>query len=221
MLLAVDSSTQNVGIALFDGSQVVGEIVWQSKNHHTVELAPAISELFKKCDISFNQLKGLVVASGPGSFTSLRIGFAIIKGLAITLHIPAVTIPSLDILVAAQPIRDIPMIALLQAGRERYAVGKYVYQTKGWIASGELEIKKIEELAKMIDSATFFCGELLAEDRQFLLKNNKNIILASPVQSIRRPSYLAYLGWRKIKAGKINDVRFLSPIYIHVSNPIK
>lgn len=220
MLLAIDSSTQNVGIALFDGSQVVGEIVWQSKNHHTVELAPAVNELFKKCDISFNQLKGLAIASGPGSFTSLRIGFAIIKGLAITLHIPAVAVPSLDILVAAQPIRDIPMIALLQSGRARYAYSKYIYQSKGWIASGEPEIKKIEELANMVESATFFCGELLPEDRQYLLKNNKNIILASPVQSIRRPSYLAYLGWRKIKTGKITDVRFLSPTYIHISNPI-
>jgi tRNA threonylcarbamoyladenosine biosynthesis protein TsaB len=221
MLLAIDSSTQNVGIALFDGSQVVGELVWQSKNHHTIELAPTINELFRKCNISFDQLKGLAVASGPGSFTSLRIGFAIIKGLAITLHIPAVAIPSLDVLVASQPIREIPMVALLQAGRGRYAYSKYVYQTKGWISFGEVEIKKINELASMIDTTTFFCGELLPDDRQYLLKNNKNIILASPVQSIRRPSYLAYLGWRKIKAGKIGDIRFLSPTYVHISNPIE
>lgn len=221
MLLAIDSSTKNVGIALFDGSQVVGELVWQSRNHHTVELAPAIDELFHKCGVAYSHLKGLAVASGPGSFTALRIGFAIVKGLSITLHIPAVAIPSLDILVAAQPIRDIPMIALLQAGRGRYAFGKYVYQTKGWLPSGEVEIKKIDELASMIESTTFFCGEIDPEDRQYLLKNNKNIILSSPVQSIRRPSYLAYLGWRKIKSGKITDIRLLSPTYIHISNPIE
>ncbi|HSM24810.1 MAG TPA: tRNA (adenosine(37)-N6)-threonylcarbamoyltransferase complex dimerization subunit type 1 TsaB [Anaerolineaceae bacterium] len=216
MILALDSSTQNVGIALFDGSQIIGEIVWQTKNHHTVELAPAIDEMFKKCGISYNQLKGLAVASGPGSFTSLRIGFAIVKGLAITLHIPAVSIPSLDILVASQPLRELPLVALLQAGRNRYAYGKYSLQPKGWIASSELEIKKIDELAEMVDSSTIFCGELLPEDRQYLLKNNKNIILASPVQSVRRPSFLAYLGWRKLKSGKTSDARLLSPTYIHI-----
>ncbi|MDO9085528.1 MAG: tRNA (adenosine(37)-N6)-threonylcarbamoyltransferase complex dimerization subunit type 1 TsaB [Anaerolineaceae bacterium] len=220
MLLAIDSSTQTVGIALFDGSQVIGEIVWQTRNHHTVELAPAIDELFGKCGIIYAQLKGLAVASGPGSFTSLRIGFAIVKGLAITLHIPAIAIPTLDILVASQPLREIPMFALLQSGRNRYAIGKYLNQSKGWTPSGELKILKIDEIATLVDSPTIICGELTSDDRQYLLRNNKNFILASPVQSVRRPSYLAYLGWRKLKAGKFEDVRFLSPTYIHIANPI-
>lgn len=220
MLLALDSSTQTVGIALFDGSHVIGEIVWQTRNHHTVELAPAIDELFKKCGVNYSQLKGLAVASGPGSFTSLRIGYAIIKGLAMTLHIPAIAIPTLDILVASQPLREIPMYALLQTGRNRYAISKYVNQTKGWAPAGEIKILNIEEISKLADAPTIICGELIPDDRHFLLKNNKNFILASPVQSVRRPSYLAYLGWRKLKAGKIEDVRFLSPTYIHIANPI-
>lgn len=218
MLLAIDSSTQTVGIALFDGSQVVGEVTWLSRGHHTVELSPAIDELCKKCGINFAQLKGLAVASGPGSFTSLRIGFALVKGLALALHIPAVAIPTLDILVASQPLRDIPMVALLRVGRNRYAVGKYNHHVKGWIPDGEIVIKKIDEISEMGIAPTFVCGELLTDDRQFLLKNNKNFILASPVQSLRRPSYLAYLAWRKLKTGKLEDVRFLSPKYIHVEN---
>lgn len=218
MLLAIDSSTQTVGIALFDGSQVIGEVIWQSKGHHTVELSPAIDELIKKVGITFDQLKGLAVAAGPGSFTSLRIGFAIVKGLALALHIPAVAIPTLDILVAAQPLRDIPMIALLQVGRNRYAIGKYNHHVKGWMPDGEIVIKKIDEISEMGTSPTLLCGELLTDDRHFLLKNNKNFIIASPVQSLRRPSYLAYLAWKKIKTGKLEDVRFLSPTYIHTEN---
>ena len=218
MLLAIDSSTQTVGIALFDGSQVIGEVIWQSRGHHTVELAPSIDELCKKCGINYAQLKGLAIASGPGSFTSLRIGFAIVKGLALALHIPAVAIPTLDILVASQPLRDIPMFALLRVGRNRYAVGKYNHHAKGWMPDGEIVIKKIDEISEMGISPTLLCGELLTDDRQFLLKNNKNFILASPVQSLRRPSYLAYLAWRKLKTGKSEDVRFLSPTYIHVDN---
>jgi tRNA threonylcarbamoyladenosine biosynthesis protein TsaB len=218
MLLAIDSSTQTVGIALFDGSQVIGEIIWQTKAHHTVELSPAIDELFSKCAVEYSQLKGLAVASGPGSFTSLRIGFAVVKGLSLSLHIPAVAIPTLDILVAAQPLRDMPMMAILQAGRNRYAVGKYINQSKGWHLNGEIKIMKIDELSSSVDSTTMLCGEILPDDRNFILRNNKNFIIASPVQSLRRPSYLAYLAWKKLKSGKNDDVRFISPIYVHIKN---
>ena len=42
MLLAIDTSTQSVGLALFDGAQILGEMIWQTHNHHTVEIAPAV-----------------------------------------------------------------------------------------------------------------------------------------------------------------------------------
>jgi len=214
MLLAIDSSTQTVGIALFDGAQVVGEIIWQTKNHHTVELAPAINELCKKCDVGFSEFRGIGVAAGPGSYTSLRIGYAIAKGLALSLHIPAIAIPTLEILVAAQPLRDIPLFAALHAGRNRYAIGKFTAQSKKWVADDKIEIKKIDEIVNMTSTPAIMCGEINAEDRQFLLKNNKNYILALPVQSVRRPSYLAYLAWRKLKTGKFDDVRKISPTYL-------
>ena len=128
MILAVDTSTQSVGLALFDGNQVNGEIVWHSRNHHTVEIGPAIEQLFKQCGFQYQDLKGLGVALGPGSFTSLRIGLAIVKGLALSLHIPIVGIPTLDILAGSQPEKNIPMAAILQAGRSRLAVGWYHLQ---------------------------------------------------------------------------------------------
>ena len=47
MLLAVDTSTQWIGLALFDGAQVLNETIWRTHSHHTVELAPALDTLFK------------------------------------------------------------------------------------------------------------------------------------------------------------------------------
>ena len=43
MLLAVDTSTRQMGLALYDGAQVIGELLWQSRHYHTVELAPAVA----------------------------------------------------------------------------------------------------------------------------------------------------------------------------------
>ena len=61
----------------------LGEICWRSNQRHTVELAPAISELLRRCGLTMEELRALGVALGPGSFTSLRVGLSLVKGLAL------------------------------------------------------------------------------------------------------------------------------------------
>ena len=73
MLLAVDTSTAQIGLAIYDGAQVIGEYAWRSSQRHTVELAPAISELLTRCGFTMDDIRALGVALGPGSFTSLRV----------------------------------------------------------------------------------------------------------------------------------------------------
>ena len=76
MLLALDTSTLTCGIALYDDPVVVGEMMWRTASHHTVELAPAVAELLRRCSVAPTDLKCVAVALGPGSFTSLRISLA-------------------------------------------------------------------------------------------------------------------------------------------------
>lgn len=220
MLLAVDTSTQWIGLALYDGAQVLNETVWRSHAHHTVELAPALDTLFKQTGVHPEGLQALGVALGPGSFTSLRIGLAVVKGLALALHLPVVGIPTLDVLAAAQPIRDLPLAAILQAGRGRLAVGWYESNAKGWKSLGEAQLTRVEELAQQIRKPTLVAGELNAEERQILARKRKNVVLASPAQSLRRPSVLAELAWKRWQAGKVDEIIALAPIYLHVAEPI-
>ena len=62
MLLAVDTSTPQIGLALFDGAQVLAESLWTSKARHTVELAPAVAEMLTHAGIRIEQIKALGVA---------------------------------------------------------------------------------------------------------------------------------------------------------------
>ena len=98
MLLAVDTSTAQTGLALYDGANVIVEMMWQSHQHHTVELAPAFEELIKRAEVKISDIEALGVAIGPGSFTSLRVGLSFVKGLALARKLPVIGIPSLDIL---------------------------------------------------------------------------------------------------------------------------
>jgi tRNA threonylcarbamoyladenosine biosynthesis protein TsaB len=126
ILLAIDTSTRYIGLALFDGSQVLAEIIWNSTDHHTVELAPAVQDMLLRVHVTIQSIQAIGVAIGPGSFTGLRIGLAFAKGIALVQHIPLIGIPSLDILAAAQPPFRLPMAAALRAGRGRLAVGWYL-----------------------------------------------------------------------------------------------
>jgi tRNA threonylcarbamoyladenosine biosynthesis protein TsaB len=95
MLLAIDTSTQTMGIALYNEPTVIGEMMWVTASHHTVELAPAVEDLLRHCSVQVMDLQAIAVALGPGSFTSLRIGLALAKGMSLSLHIPVIGIPIL------------------------------------------------------------------------------------------------------------------------------
>jgi len=220
MLLAVDTSTAHIGLALFDGSQVIGAMHWLSRQHHTVELAQSVFELFKRTSLGMDDVQALGVAIGPGSFTSLRVGLAFVKGLALARHLPVFGVPTLDVVAAAQEVRDLPLAAVLQAGRRRLALAWYQAIDGAWQAQGEPQVTTADELAESIHSPTIVCGELTAEERQRLARKRVNVQLASPAQCVRRPAILAELAWERYQAGAGDDAATLAPIYLHVANPI-
>ena len=220
ILLSIDTSTRLVGLAVYDGVQVLGEMSWVSHDHHTVELAPAIAGLLARCGVNAVDLGALGVALGPGSFTGLRIGLALAKGMALAQNLPIVGLPSLDVLAASQPVEAPLLAAVLRAGRGRLAVGWYQVQQGGWKPAGRIEVLTPEALAERIQEPTWVCGELDDEERRLLGRKRKNVLLASPAQALRRPSFLAELAWRRWQAGQVDDPALLSPVYLHYNEPI-
>lgn len=216
MLLAVDTSTSQVGLALYDGDQVLGEMIWTSRQHHTTELSPALSGLLKRCGVTMSQVNALGVAIGPGSFTSLRVGLSLVKGIALARNLPVMGIPTLDVIAAAQPPSKHPLFTVLQAGRTRIAFGEYKNHKSGWQAQGPVRSGTVEELLDVLDGPVIVAGELTSEERRKFSKKKK-IHLASPAHSMRHPSVLAELAWNRWQEGVVDDAAALAPIYLHVA----
>ena len=214
MLLAVDTSTKFMGLAIHDGAQIIGEVMWHTQNHHTVELTVAIRDLLQRCDIPTDALRALAVAIGPGSFTGLRIGMAAVKGMALSLRLPAIGVFTMDILAFAQPVDETPLITILQAGRARMAMGWYRNDHHQWQLRGEPQLVTIEELAIEIVEPVLVCGELNSDNRQYLKRHCKKAVLAPPARSVRRPSYLAEIAWQRLKKNETDDIVTLAPYYL-------
>ena len=220
MLLAVDTSTAQIGIALYDNGQLNAEALWYSHQHHTVELAPALADLLRRTGKTINDVQALGTAIGPGSFTALRAGLAFIKGLALARHIPIIGVPTLDVLACGLPPARMPLAAVLQAGRGRLAIGRYKFLKTNWRSSGEAQIMTVDELADSIDTPTLVAGELTPEDRHRLARKKVNVALASPTLCVRRPAVLADLAWVRWQKGEVDEPASLAPIYLHMGDPL-
>ncbi|MBL8091387.1 MAG: tRNA (adenosine(37)-N6)-threonylcarbamoyltransferase complex dimerization subunit type 1 TsaB [Anaerolineales bacterium] len=216
MLLAVDTSTTQVGLALYNENEVIAEMTWTSKQHHTSQLASALSDLMKRCNVTMDKVEVLGVAIGPGSFTSLRVGLSLVKGIAFARNIPVVGIPTLDVIASAQPLDKKPLISVLQAGRTRLAFGLYQSDKKQWQAQGKIRSGSVDELLSQIEESTIIAGELTSEQRKKISKHKK-ALLASPANCVKRPAVLAELAWARFQKNDVDDVATLAPIYLHVA----
>jgi len=223
MLLAIDTSTPQIGLSLYDGHKVIAEQNWFSRQMHTVELAPAVVQLLKSCGNTIEDIDAIGVAIGPGSFTSLRVGISFVKGLAFSRNIPVVGINSLDILANGILIDTLnPLICTLPAGRGRHACNQYVQNKKGkslWRPVSEQKIITIDEFVPSLEQQCYLCGDFSDVERN-KINANPLIELLSPVFSIRRAAVLAYLSFYKLRSGGGDNAFDLSPNYLHIANPL-
>jgi tRNA threonylcarbamoyladenosine biosynthesis protein TsaB len=221
MLLAIDCASRKIGIALYDGVEVIHEAVWHSLSRHTVELSPAIVSALERRGNTIEDIQAVAISIGPGSYTGLRIGAAVAKGIALAQHIPLIGVPTFDILAAAQPvIEDHQLAVVLEAGRGRLAVGWYTPGEQTWQPAGKPDLFTPDEFSKKIRTPTLICGELNEELRKKLGRKRKNVALASPAESLRRPSFLAELAWERWQDGDVDDPAKIAPYYLQTGENI-
>ena len=126
LVLGVDTSNKNGGIALARGDEKAFEIVDVMPlkgGTFSAQLIPQIADMLGRHGIDKAQLDGIAAASGPGSFTGLRVGLAGVKGLAEVLHKPIATVSLLEAL-ATLGTKD-RVVAALDAGRSEVFVGEF------------------------------------------------------------------------------------------------
>jgi tRNA threonylcarbamoyladenosine biosynthesis protein TsaB len=108
LTLAFDTATSVATVALVRDGEVLGERVSRA-----VRVLEDADELLREAGVERSQLTGVVVGTGPGSFTGLRMGLAAARGLALALDVPVAGVPTLDALAAGSP----GAVPVVDAGR--------------------------------------------------------------------------------------------------------
>jgi len=216
LILAIDTSGQSGGITLAEanaGSFHVVETAAIAGGTFSAQLIPTLAALLKKHGYGVKDLDGFAAASGPGSFTGLRVGLSAIKGLAETLHKPIATVSVLEAL-ASLADRDGKIAAAMDAGRKEVFLGLYEK------SAGELSRQREELLTQQDFLAT------LATERPAVIITGDSALaeLASASHSavvvVTSPGseVIARIGARKLLAGETVSVEALDANYLRRSD---
>ena len=120
LVLAIDTATKIGSVALYDDKTgVIGEINLYVKVNHSNVIMDAVDSLFKLSGLTIKDVDRIAVTIGPGSFTGIRIGTAIAKGLAYSLKKPIVGVNELDVLAHMGENREDIIVPLIDARKER------------------------------------------------------------------------------------------------------
>ena len=191
------------------GDVRVIEVVPLAGGTFSAQLVPQIAALLGKYGFTKNDIGGFVVASGPGSFTGLRVGLAAIKALGEILGKPIVAVSLLEAMVSASGLQG-SVTALLDAGRGEVYVGEYEVAGDGTRVVGERLLRRQELWA-----AT---GSKFVTDDEALAKEAR--AAGATISMIERvdAGTIAGLGWSKLLAGKSVSPEELEANYIRRSD---
>ncbi|MFC1846678.1 tRNA (adenosine(37)-N6)-threonylcarbamoyltransferase complex dimerization subunit type 1 TsaB [Chloroflexota bacterium] len=215
MYLAIDTSTDNAGLAVVAEKQVLAELNWRCHRNHSVELMPGINRLLEQAGVKLNSLNGIVVAIGPGSYNGLRVGVSTAKGLAFSLGVPLAGISTMEAAAWQYAESGLPVCPLFNAGMEEIAAAIYRQKEGRWLLLVEQHITSAEKLCRQIKAKTIFCGDAVeAVFNQIKDSLGAKAVIPSPASRLRRVAFLAELGIKRLQAGDCDNPASLQPIYL-------
>ncbi|MFQ5586405.1 MAG: tRNA (adenosine(37)-N6)-threonylcarbamoyltransferase complex dimerization subunit type 1 TsaB [Thermodesulfobacteriota bacterium] len=158
-LLAVDASTSSGSVALLDGEELVAEFTFHGGGKHSETLLTAIGTVCTMGRIDVKAVDAFAVTRGPGSFTGLRVGISVVKGLAWSSDKPVIGVSTLMSLAMNVPCTDGAVCPILNARRGEIYGGLYRWD------KGCLEVVRDdcavapEAFMEKVDGTTLFLGD--------------------------------------------------------------
>jgi tRNA threonylcarbamoyladenosine biosynthesis protein TsaB len=220
LLLALDTATPRVGVAIGNAGSVLGEVKLVGDRRHAEQLAPAIQYLCHELDVDLGHLTAIAVGLGPGLFTGLRVGVTTAKVMAQALRVPVVGISSLDLL--AYPARHTSrlVVAVLDARRQEVFHARYRPVPGG--------VQRVSDYA--VDRPDDVVADVLAGGEEVLLVGDGAQVYPEPFERLERVEHagaaftapsaaaLVELATARVEREEFEPSWDLRPIYLRGSD---
>lgn len=216
LVLAIDTATKIGSVALYDDKiGVIGEINLYVKVNHSNVIMNAVDSLFKLSGLTIKDVDKIAVTIGPGSFTGIRIGTAIAKGLAYSLKKPIVGVNELDVLAQMGENREDIIVPLIDARKERVYFSKYRYVDNILLREEEYKDGELREiLADLKGKKVTFIGDGATVNEKLINEIlEKDYTIFSKANSIPRAGVAAQISLHLPD----DNLYTLEPLYVNKS----
>jgi tRNA threonylcarbamoyladenosine biosynthesis protein TsaB len=220
-ILGIDTSTKFCNLGLIENENILIEYTINGlKKKHSSILVPAIKNLFKTIDLKIEEINGIAVSMGPGSFTGLRIGLCVAKGLCYARSLPLLGIPTLDAM--AFPFKEIPYLIcpILESKKDEI----YDVVFRGGVSLHKVMDYKCEDIQSLLfrlsslKEKIIFSGDGIKKYRDIIKeKIGKDALFIDSQLNLPVATSIAFLGLNKLKQGEKDNISTLSPFYLRKS----
>ncbi|PIE53615.1 tRNA (adenosine(37)-N6)-threonylcarbamoyltransferase complex dimerization subunit type 1 TsaB [Candidatus Fermentibacteria bacterium] len=210
--LGIDTTSATGGVALVDGETILAESVLPVDTFHSEKLLPAVSETLDKVGLGGDELAGIGVSAGPGSYTGIRIGASTAMGLGSGWNVPLRGVSALRIIASQLPEGE-PVLSCIRARQgEVFAA---VFQSSSIDSKEILEsgIYRVEKLKDHIPKGCCAVGSGRKEVQEVMAGRLKWV---SPLLDTPRPSLAAWCACKS--AEKEGFQKTLEPLYLREFN---
>jgi tRNA threonylcarbamoyladenosine biosynthesis protein TsaB len=205
-VLGIDSSTDKLAVGIADDGRILSETLLESSREHASHIIGVIDDVLRDASLAKSDLDGIAVAVGPGSFTGLRIGMAVAKGLAVALHVPLIGVSTFEV-IARRLLPEINSFYLAAPVRRGES---YLCHVREGI--------DIRQSIILVDNSAL--AEVICSDSAGAVgraPDNWDDIAANKIAARRlivSGGELAVLGSEFLEAGRRDDISDLEPLYI-------
>ena len=216
LVLAIDTATKIGSVALYDDKiGVIGEINLYVKVNHSNVIMDAVDSLFKLSGLTIKDVDRIAVTIGPGSFTGIRIGTAIAKGLAYSLKKPIVGVNELDVLAHMGENREDIIVPLIDARKERVYFSKYRYIDNILLREEEYKDGELREILDDLKGkkVTFIGDGAIVNEKLINEILEKDYTIFSKANSIPRAGVAAQISLHLAE----DNLYTLEPLYVNKS----
>lgn len=202
IFLGIESSGDIAGAALVEGGNIIGDIRVKAPKNHSVILAPLVADLFKYCNLTLNNIGGVGVNTGPGSFTGIRIGISLAASLAYGADLPLIKVSALEVLSFGVKSEAKEIISIIHGRKNEYYI---LYENKERVVLLEDFLKDLN-----IESSYLFVGEVSSDLEKALKERGLKY-------SFEEAGFLSGVKVGKIAANFFNNGASSSPLEIEAN----
>ena len=228
-ILGIETATAVCGVAIVTDGIVRAELRMEAPHIHSEKLMTLIDEASRSSKIAVDCFDGIAVSIGPGSFTGLRIGLSVAKGLSFGLDKPILAVPTLEALALSVAMSgrfnrsdDAVILPLLDARRDEVYCAMYSFRKETLeeiLAPCALRVGEIEHHCVSHSSSIIVTGDGAKKLHDYITTSSMKIaprynFPARHEETLCSPLAVALIGERTLRTGKVSDGITLEPMYV-------